>query len=97
MSTLKVDRCFLKNIEEVKGYAFLEAIVNLSRTTSESVIIEGVETLQQKLLLMKMGIRYCQGYFFARPMGLDQLEDHLSKTYGLKNTSRNRIGHIVGF
>ena len=87
VSTLKIDQCFIKDIEDVKGFNFLKAIVDLSLTTSDSVIIEGVETLPQKLLLMKLGVRYCQGYFFAKPMELAQLEDYLLNIYE-KSTPR---------
>lgn len=97
VSTIKIDQCFTQNIEDRKGYAFLEAIINLSRITSQKVIIEGVETLPQKLLLMKMGVRYCQGYFFAKPMTLDNLEDYLSGTHGIERSSQKRIGHIASF
>ena len=63
--TLKIDQSFVCDIEDPKAYAFLGAIVNLAQTTSNLVIVEGVETLQQKLLLMKMGVRYCQGYYLS--------------------------------
>lgn len=94
VTTLKIDQCFIENIEDSKGFDFLKAIVDLSLTTSDSVIIEGVETLPQKLLLMKMGVRYCQGYLFAKPMKLAQLEDYLSHIFGIKSTFPNRFDHI---
>ena len=94
VTTLKIDQCFIENIEDSKGFDFLKAIVDLSLTTSDSVIIEGVETLPQKLLLMKMGVRYCQGYLFAKPMKLAQLEDYLSNIFGIKSTFPNRFDHI---
>ena len=95
VSTLKIDQCFTKNVENIKGFNFLKAIVDLSLTTSESVIIEGVETLSQKLLLMKMGVRYCQGYFFAKPMSLVQLDTYLENIFGRRSTIRNRLNHTA--
>ena len=97
VATLKVDRCFIENIEDAKSYSFLEAIVKLARTTSDYVIIEGVSTLSQKLLLMKMGVRLCQGYFFAHPMGIASLEEYLAENYDIRRPSQRRIGHVASF
>lgn len=97
VTTLKVDRCFIEGIEDAQAFSFLEAIVKLARTTSEFVIIEGVSTLSQKLLLMKMGVRFCQGFLFARPMALDLLEEHLSENYDIHRPTQRRIGHVSSF
>ena len=51
--------------------------MRLGRTAADNVVIEGVETLQQKLLMMKMGVRYCQGYYFSKPKTLDALLDEV--------------------
>lgn len=83
-STLKVDQSFVTDIDDPQAYAFLSAIINLARTTAEHTIVEGVETLEQKLLLMKMGVRYCQGYYWAKPAGVDALKEGLSEVYDLK-------------
>lgn len=97
VSTLKVDRCFIENIEDAQAYSFLEAIVKLARTTSEYVVIEGVSTLSQKLLLMKMGVRLCQGYLFARPMDMVKLENYLAEEHAIRRPSQKRIGHVASF
>jgi len=79
-TALKIDQTFVENIDSDRDYDFLESIVRLARTTSDIVVIEGVETLQQKLLMMKMGVRYCQGYYFAKPKTLDALLDEVRQT-----------------
>lgn len=95
-STLKVDQYFVRNIADPQAYSFLHAIINLAQTTSSRTIIEGVETLEQRVLLMQMGVRFCQGYLWGKPMYLGELERYLSKTYGFKRVNKNRFGH-VGF
>ena len=77
-NTLKIDQSFVQNIHSSKDYDFLAAIFKLAQTGAENVIIEGIETLEQKLLVMKLGIRYAQGYFFCRPMDLNGLMAYLS-------------------
>lgn len=85
-STLKVDQSFVSNIQDPQAYAFLEAIINLARTSARFTIVEGVETLEQKLLLLKMGVRYCQGYYWARPMNVEALSAYLTEIYGFTKT-----------
>ena len=97
VSTLKIDRCFIEDIEDTQTYSFLEAIVKLARTTAEYVIVEGVSTLPQKLLLMKMGVRHCQGFFLAHPMDIHALERYLAKHYAVRKPAQKRIGHITSF
>ena len=77
VSTLKIDRAFVENIDSDGDFEFLDSIVRLGRTAADNVVIEGVETLQQKLLMMKMGVRYCQGYYFSKPKTLDTLLDEV--------------------
>ncbi len=90
-STLKIDKCFVDDIaHDNEASAFLNAIVELAKTSSGNVIVEGVETVQQQTLIMKMGVRYCQGFLFAKPMALNQLLDYLSDTYGIKGSGKKQ-------
>ena len=38
------------------------------------VITEGVETEQQLRILTEMGCRHFQGYYFSRPIPVDEFE-----------------------
>lgn len=90
-STLKIDKCFVDDIEyDNEAFEFLNAIVTLAKTSSGNVIIEGVETVQQQALIMKMGVRYCQGYLFAKPMALNQLLDYLADTYNITGSVKEQ-------
>jgi len=85
-STLKIDKIFVDDIEhDVAASNFLTAMVKLAKISSKTVIIEGVETVHQQALIMKMGVRYCQGYLFAKPMGLQDLMAYLADTYETHN------------
>lgn len=77
---LKVDMKFL-DIEEnntEKGYGILESIVNMARQMNMPIIVEGVETDKQIKYLQDMGCRYAQGYFFYKPMPVEDYEALLS-------------------
>lgn len=76
VDVLKIDMRFLEITEEneQKGIGILESIVNMARLLSMPVIVEGVETLQQEIVLRSMGCRYTQGYYYYRPLPIEQFE-----------------------
>jgi len=94
---LKIDQSFVREIENAEAYSFLAAIVNLAQVTSSSVIIEGVENLQQQILIMKLGVRFCQGFFFAKPMPVSALKDYLADEYDFVSPAQRRAGRIAPF
>lgn len=76
VDVLKIDMRFLELTEEneQKGISILESIVNMARLLSLPIIVEGVETPQQENVLRGMGCRYTQGYYYYRPMSIEQFE-----------------------
>ena len=64
---LKVDRAFiLKSSSNGRG-ALLGAIAVLARSVGATPIAEGVETMEQLLLLRDMGYNRAQGYLMGKP------------------------------
>ena len=95
-STLKIDQSFVSNIGKQGSNDFLKAVINLSRVSADYTIVEGVETLEQKLLLMKMGVRFCQGYYWTRPVDMRGLTKYLSDSFGYEKIGPARLGY-AGF
>ena len=48
--------------------AIIEALLKLGETIGFKVVLEGVETVEQRDLLRSMGCRLAQGYFYAAPV-----------------------------
>jgi len=73
---IKLDAYFLRMDEatEKKGMHILESVVNMAKTMSMPIIVEGVETTEQCAYLMSLGCRYIQGYYFYRPMAKDAFQ-----------------------
>jgi diguanylate cyclase (GGDEF)-like protein len=66
---LKIDRSFTRNLAtDSSDMALSEAIIVMAHKLDLRVIAEGVETAQQRDLLLEAGCDYGQGYLFARPM-----------------------------
>ena len=76
VDVLKLDMRFLDitGQEEEKGIGILESVVNMARQMRMPVIVEGVETQKQESYLLKMGCRYTQGYYYYRPMPIEDFE-----------------------
>ena len=66
---LKIDRSFTRNLAlDSSDMALSEAIIVMAHKLALEVIAEGVETPEQRDLLIAAGCDYGQGYLFARPV-----------------------------
>ena len=54
--------------------ALCKAIILLAHDLGMQVVAEGVETVEQRDLLLAAGCDFGQGYWFARPLGVDAFE-----------------------
>jgi EAL domain-containing protein (putative c-di-GMP-specific phosphodiesterase class I) len=65
---LKVDRSFVASLDRsANGGVIIEAVVTLGRALGMDVVVEGVETEEQRVLLRLAGCSEMQGYLFAKP------------------------------
>lgn len=71
---LKIDKLFIKEIQQGKGGLFAETIVSLSQKLHLVSIAEGVETLEQAGFLRGLGCTGAQGYLYAPALPADQLQ-----------------------
>jgi len=68
LDKLKIDRSFVTALgNSANGGVIIQAIVALGRALGLSILVEGVETEQQRVLLRLAGCDEMQGYLFARP------------------------------
>lgn len=63
---LKIDVALIRRIEESDTSRLLELLVRWINPTTQ-IIAEGIENTTQLEILRKLGIRYGQGFFLARP------------------------------
>lgn len=77
---LKIDRSFISGLSAGNDvHRLLEAIVALGETLGLDSIAEGVEELEELVALRTIGCRMGQGFYFAKPMPVGDLEDYLSR------------------
>jgi len=78
---LKMDRSFIMNALENANDSFLiQMVTSMAEQFGMDVIAEGVETEQQQQHLIKLGCKAFQGYFFGRPMPINELEAVLKRS-----------------
>ncbi|MFO8063734.1 MAG: EAL domain-containing protein [Spirochaetia bacterium] len=69
VSVLKIDKVFVDDLaDSSEDRAYLESIMAGVRSRGKQVIIEGVSSKEQHEILARMGARWLQGYYFAKPL-----------------------------
>jgi diguanylate cyclase (GGDEF)-like protein/PAS domain S-box-containing protein len=68
VSGIKVDRSFTAGLGiDEQSERILEALTGLGRGLGVDVVVEGVETEEQRGALVSIGAEHAQGYLFGRP------------------------------
>ena len=80
---VKLDRSFLNEaVEETNKNTrvIMEEMIRLSHELSISIVIEGIETLQQDRFVKEIGCEYGQGFFYGKPIHADRFtKDFIEK------------------
>ena len=79
--TVKIDMSFVKDIDvNENSRAIVKAIVALADTVGLNIVAEGIETEEQTKILLSLGCREGQGYFFSKPLPPVDCESMFSKS-----------------
>ncbi len=77
---LKIDREFLSSfMSDEKGKKIISHTISMSQDVGLDLIAEGVETMDQAQFLSQCGCDVAQGYFYAKPMPVQDAESYLIK------------------
>lgn len=76
LDILKIDRTFLKKNQKL-DFDIINQIKELAHLLNMKVVIEGVETKEQFDILGEINIDYLQGYYFSKPVLLDEFKKML--------------------
>jgi EAL domain-containing protein (putative c-di-GMP-specific phosphodiesterase class I) len=72
---LKFDMCFVRGLEAAGASRrqLLRSMVSLARELGTHTIAEGVETAAEAAACLELGFRSAQGYYFGRPVPIEEL------------------------
>jgi diguanylate cyclase (GGDEF)-like protein len=89
LDALKIDRSFVDGLgSEPNDEAIASAVISMSRALGLEVVAEGVETSQQFRFLKDHDCDVAQGFFFSRPLPVDQVEAFCRKTFDVASIGR---------
>ena len=88
---LKIDRQFVAELDRsANAGVIIQAIVALGRALGMTVLIEGVETEEQRVLLRLAGCNEMQGFLFARPAPREEIDRLLASAEAAGTASRSQ-------
>jgi EAL domain-containing protein (putative c-di-GMP-specific phosphodiesterase class I) len=80
VNTLKIDREFVSGAGETEeSLSILRGIIGLSGVFGRELIAEGVETIEQGEILLRLGCEFAQGYGISPPVAPDELANWLAR------------------
>ncbi len=76
---MKIDLVFLRNFDgNQRAKDLIKSIVELAGVMEMDTLTEGVETLEQAEFLREIGCTRLQGYYFGKPMPMDELQEKIA-------------------
>lgn len=80
---LKIDMNFLRNFDKTpKSKVIIASIVDLAKKLGIHTLAEGVETEDQYEYLKRIGCELIQGYYFAKPMPIEDYHNRRAELCG---------------
>jgi sensor c-di-GMP phosphodiesterase-like protein len=80
LDELKIDRSFIQEItNDHSDVVITETIISMAKNFGYTVIAEGVETVEQKEILIDKGCRYFQGFLFSKPLPPSDIPEYLKQ------------------
>lgn len=87
---VKIDRSFVADItSDTASRAIVEALVRLAHGLGKEIIAVGLETEEQRRILVELGCRMGQGFLLDRPASADDVRAKWSERQG--NSDRRRV------
>ncbi|WP_158810645.1 bifunctional diguanylate cyclase/phosphodiesterase [Beijerinckia sp. L45] len=90
---VKLDRSFVKRLDDDPSAVMLIAsIVQMTQTMRKELVIEGVETADQLLLVSQANARLIQGFYFCKPLPQDRLIAYIETAAAMQFEPTLRLG-----
>ncbi len=77
MNILKIDKSLINNLDDVRQREVIRALQGFGDSLNHTVVVEGIENRAMADVLIELGVRSAQGYYFGRPFSFAQTMDRL--------------------
>lgn len=85
---VKLDRCVITGIDSQPPLrAVVQSLSEMCERLDLRILAEGVETVEEEAVLRRLGLRYVQGFLFAKPLSISALKPYLDEPFA---------GHSIG-
>ena len=82
LDILKIDKEFLSDFEnDSEEKIVIPSVIEMARKLKLEVVCEGVETKEQLEFLRDIGCEYAQGYYYSKPVPVEEFEDLLTNGF----------------
>ncbi|MBO5413454.1 MAG: EAL domain-containing protein [Clostridia bacterium] len=76
IDVLKIDKSFSDEVlNDERGKIILESIIQMAKRLEIKTVAEGIETKEQVEYLKNIGCDMVQGYYFEKPLTIEQFEE----------------------
>ncbi|QBE47636.1 EAL domain-containing protein [Leucobacter triazinivorans] len=80
MNILKIDKSLISDLEDVRQREVIRALQGFGDNLQHTVVVEGIENRAMADVLVELGVRDAQGYYFGRPLPLAQTLDRIRRS-----------------
>jgi EAL domain-containing protein (putative c-di-GMP-specific phosphodiesterase class I) len=79
MNVLKIDKSLISDLEDVRQREVIRALQGFGDNLNHTVVVEGIENRAMADVLIELGVRDAQGYYFGRPLPFAQTMDRIRR------------------
>ncbi|NTV88957.1 MAG: EAL domain-containing protein [Clostridiales bacterium] len=84
INIIKIDKSFVDDItNNTQSFNILSNIVQIARHIGLKIVVEGIETYDQVKLIAQLDCDSIQGYYFSRPLPVEEIPAALEKLHKL--------------
>jgi EAL domain-containing protein (putative c-di-GMP-specific phosphodiesterase class I) len=81
---IKIDMKFMRNMMQgEKNYIIVSSVIRMAREMGITTLMEGIETEDQRDLLVNLGCDMLQGYLYSKPQSFDALLERVQEGHAI--------------
>lgn len=79
MNILKIDKSLINDLDDVRQREVVKALQGFGDNLGYTTVVEGIETAAMVDVMLELGVRNAQGYYFGRPLSFAHTMDRLER------------------